>query len=66
MKQLPGFKLWIFAGNEAPREGFRGAPLQPDAFYVGHSEGGEVASGPHRDEWAATSDAIAMTDTSGT
>ncbi len=70
MTQLPGYKLWIFRGEEANEETrlarFRCQPVLGGSWYVGHAPGAEIASGPHDSERAALYDAKFMADTSGT
>lgn len=66
MKQLPNHTLYIFKGSEAHQSIFRTELVDDEMYYVGHKEGGDIASGPFKDEQAALSDAEAMTDTSGT
>jgi hypothetical protein len=66
VKQLPGFLLYAFPGSESKQAEFRGAPVDPAAYYVGHECGSEIASGPHRSEDSALWSARMMTDTSGT
>lgn len=71
MKQLTNFKLYIFRGFEVDREKNRG-PLrekpvfEAESWYVGHEPGWGVCAGPFESEARATSEAYAMTNTSGT
>ena len=66
MTQLPNYNVWIFRGDESTQEARDARLLLPDEWYVGHAQGGEIASGPHSSEAHALAHARLMTDTSGT
>lgn len=66
MTQLPNYNIWIFRGSESTQEECDKRLLFADGWYVGHSPGSDVASGPYPSEGRALNDARMMTDTSGT
>lgn len=66
MKQVNGFRMWIFNGSESKQPTFRGAPVVAEGLYVGHSKGGEILAGPFDSERRANLEIEAITNTSGT